>query len=156
MLIPIPPSECVSAREAASRRLDGELSELEAARLDAHLQLCPACREFARETAAIALELRRAPLEKPAVAAFEPLRRRPAAMSRLQVAAAVLAVVAGAGSFTLGHLVGRSGNTLAQTAVPGRADLGTVRQDEIDQHLLALLPRFGRSRTPSAGSAVPL
>jgi predicted anti-sigma-YlaC factor YlaD len=157
MLIPIPPSECVGAREAASRRLDGELSELEAARLDAHLQRCSACREFAEEAAAIALELRRAPLEKPAVAAFEPLRRRPATMSRLQVAAAVLAVVAGAGSFALGRVVGGGGATPAATAVlTTGADLGSGGQDEIEQHLLALLPHLGPSRTPSVGSAVPL
>jgi predicted anti-sigma-YlaC factor YlaD len=157
MQIPFPPSECVGAREAVSRRLDGELAELDAARLGAHLRRCPTCREFAEQTAAIAVRLRRAPLETPDVAAFEPRRRRPASMSPLQAAAAVLAVVAAGSSFALGQIVGgRSAAPIPTAAVHTPADLGSARQDEIAQHLLALLPRLNRSQKSQIGSAVPL
>ncbi len=156
MLIPVPPSECVRACEAASRRLDGELSELEVTRLDAHLRRCPACREVVSETAAIVDQLRRAPLETPAASAFEPRRRRPASMPRLQAAAAVLAVVAAGSSFALGRVVAREGSTPAPATVATPADLGSARQDEIEQHLLALLPRLSGSQTPLIGSAVAL
>jgi predicted anti-sigma-YlaC factor YlaD len=156
MQIPFPPSECVGAREAVSRRLDGELAELDAARLGAHLRRCPTCREFAEQTAAIALRLRRAPLETPCVASFEPRRRRPASMSRLQAAAAVLAVVAAGSSFALGQLVARSRTTPPPTArVAPSTDLGSVRQDEVQRYLVALLPS-GRSRQPQSGTALPL
>jgi predicted anti-sigma-YlaC factor YlaD len=153
MLIPVPPSDCARAREAASRRLDGELSELEATRLDAHLRRCPDCEAFAAETAAIARELRRAPLERPDAAAFEPRRRRPAAMPRLQAAAAVLAVVAAGSSFALGRVVAQQGAPKS-TAAATLTDLGSAGRDEIEQHLLALLPRLGGSQTPLVGSAV--
>src|SRR5262245_25225800 len=64
MLTPVPPTECMQAREAASLRLDGELSELESVRLGLHLRDCEDCRVYAREIAAITLELRAAPLEQ--------------------------------------------------------------------------------------------
>lgn len=151
MLIPVPPSECVRAREAASRRLDGELSELEATGLDAHLRRCPECRAFTAQTSAITDRLRRAPLESPPAQVFERVRRRPASTARLQAAVAVLAVVAAGSSFALGRMVGRTASTPALTiATP--ANLG--QQDEIEQYLLALLPRQGRSRTPTVGTAV--
>jgi predicted anti-sigma-YlaC factor YlaD len=153
LFIPVPPSQCVRAREASSRRLDGELSELEATRLDAHLRRCPACREFAAETAAIAGRLRRAPLERPTAPTFEPRRRRPASMPRLQAAAAVLAVVAAGSSFALGRVVAQQGEP-KPTVVATPTDLGSARQDEIEQHLLALLPRLTESGTPLIGTAV--
>jgi len=53
----------MSARETASARLDGEVSELEAARLDAHLSGCAECRLFAAEIGSIAVGLRAAALE---------------------------------------------------------------------------------------------
>jgi predicted anti-sigma-YlaC factor YlaD len=153
MLTPVPPSDCVRAREVASRRLDGELSELEATGLDAHLRRCPDCRAFAAETSAITDRLRRAPLESPPAHVFERVRRRPASTARLQAAAAVLAVVAAGSSFVLGRVVGRSESTPRLTiATP--ANLGSAQQDEIEQYLLALLPHHGQSRTPTIGTAV--
>jgi predicted anti-sigma-YlaC factor YlaD len=156
-VIPVYPSDCVRAREAASRRLDGELSELEVVRLDAHLRRCSACREFADHAAAIVLQLRRAPLETPTVAACVPRRRRAASMSRLQAAAAVVAVVAAGTSFALGRVAARGRTTpTPKAAVTPSADLGSVRQDEVQQYLLALLPSYDRSRKPQIGSAAPL
>jgi predicted anti-sigma-YlaC factor YlaD len=151
MLIPVPPSECVRAREAASRRLDGELSELEATGLDAHLRRCPDCRAFAAQTGAITDRLRRAPLESPPAQVFERVRRRTASTARLQAAVAVLAVVAAGSSFALGRMVGGTAN-MPPLTIATPANLG--QQDEIEQYLLALLPRYGQPRTPSIGTAV--
>ena len=39
---------CTSCREAVSARLDGEPSGLDAHAVDAHLQTCPGCREYAK------------------------------------------------------------------------------------------------------------
>ena len=47
---------CESAREQLSRQLDHELSELDHARLDAHLEQCAACRAFAAEIGAVTQE----------------------------------------------------------------------------------------------------
>jgi predicted anti-sigma-YlaC factor YlaD len=41
---------CASCREAISARLDGEPSGLESRAVDAHLQACPGCREYAQAT----------------------------------------------------------------------------------------------------------
>lgn len=49
---------CERARQWASLRADGELSELESALLDAHLACCDACRSFARGAALVAAALR--------------------------------------------------------------------------------------------------
>jgi hypothetical protein len=88
---------CARARFWASLRVDGELSELEGALLDAHLARCPDCAEFAVGAAASTAWLRDARLERPApvtVAIPRPPRRLAVAVA----AAAVLvasAVVAG-------------------------------------------------------------
>lgn len=57
---------CARARFWASLRVDGELSELEGALLDAHLGRCADCREFSAAAAGSALMLRNAPLAAPA------------------------------------------------------------------------------------------
>jgi predicted anti-sigma-YlaC factor YlaD len=80
---------CARTRFWASLRLDGELSELESALLDAHLARCAACREvvvgFASSTAA----LRAAEPSVPAPVRIEAPRRP----SRPFVALAAAAVV---------------------------------------------------------------
>ena len=58
-------SDCAQAREAASARLDCELSELEAARFELHLRDCAECRAYAHEIETITAGLRAAPLERP-------------------------------------------------------------------------------------------
>src|SRR4051812_26937162 len=101
MLTPVPPTECTRSREAASARLDGELSEHELAQLDSHLAACAECAEYTVLIAATAGQLRAAELEQPAETIFVAGRRR-----RLRVipAAAAAAVVVGvaASSFALG------------------------------------------------------
>lgn len=53
---------CARARFWASLRVDGELSELEGALLDAHLGRCADCREYAAGVAGATETLRNAPL----------------------------------------------------------------------------------------------
>jgi anti-sigma factor RsiW len=88
---------CLRAREWASLRLDGELSQLESAMLESHLSRCAACHEVVVQTDAFTTALRTSPLEA--------LRRpiaipRAAAMraARVTAAAAVMLVAAGLGS----------------------------------------------------------
>jgi len=137
MLIPVPKSDCLQAREAASVRLDGELSELDAARLNAHLRECAACSVYALELSAIAESLRSAELERPQLDLTLPRRRE---LPSVRVAAAAVAVVAvGAGSaFALGHGLG-SGKSPAATIQVSGPDLAGLRADIKNQHLFAML-----------------
>jgi putative zinc finger protein len=143
MLTPVPPTDCMLARESASARLDNELSELENARLDAHLRGCAECLAYAEEIGAIAVRLRAAALERPAERIVLP-RRRVFSGARLQagVAAAAVAVVAAVAgsSFTLGHFLGvRNSPVVTSNAA---ADLLSLRADSTQQHLLAMLPQL--------------
>ena len=155
MLIPVPPSECMRAREAVSGRLDEELTELEGARLDVHLRRCPACREFAAASAAITAELRRAPLERPIVAAFEPRRRSRVSALRVQAAAAAAVAVAATGSLVLGRVVGSGGGPQFTSSAPAEG-LASAKDDATAQRLLALLPVTHRPTSVRNGPVVPL
>lgn len=139
MLTPVPSSACTRAREAVSARLDGELNELEAHRLDQHLAGCAACRAFAAGASAVALELRTAdPVPAPAEL-FVPHRRRIAAPLAAAAAAALIAVATGS-SFLVGHLLGaRSGGSPA----PATTAASTTG---VDPAILAMLRERG-SRT---------
>jgi len=143
MLTPVPPTDCMLARESASARLDGELSELESARLDAHLRGCGECRAFTDEIAAVAGKLRAAALERPAQPVVLP-RRRALSSARIQVAAAAAAVAVAAAaaisSFTLGHAL-TTAHTVPVLRGVGESDLLSLRADSAEQHLLALLPQ---------------
>jgi len=99
---------CERMRELFSAALDGELSELDDARLEAHLAMCAGCRSYADTTAAAARLVRSAPLEDLDMQIVVPGRRL-AVARRLQVTAAAAAVVATAGlSVALGTLTGPS------------------------------------------------
>lgn len=93
---------CERARQWASLRVDGELSELESALLDAHLGRCEACSAFTREAEGIAATLRSAALERPAPIVLDlPRRRRgrtPARVLQAAAAATLVLVAAGLGS----------------------------------------------------------
>jgi predicted anti-sigma-YlaC factor YlaD len=79
--------QCERARECASLRLDGELSEFEQALLGAHLERCEPCRSFAAELGAFTLRLRSAPLAPLGQPVTLPARRR-ISLRRAEVAAA--------------------------------------------------------------------
>ena len=87
---------CDRARSWAALAPNGELSELERRLLDAHLVRCGACRHFSVQVAALAEELRRAPLEPLPHPVSLPRRWRHPAYGRLRTigAAAAVAVMA--------------------------------------------------------------
>ena len=108
MLTPVPPTECTRAREAASARLDSELSELELAQLDVHLAGCLDCAEYATLIAATTGRLRAAELIQPEEPILVPRLRRRLRIMPAAAAAAVVAAVA-VGSFALGGTLGSHG-----------------------------------------------
>jgi ferric-dicitrate binding protein FerR (iron transport regulator) len=84
---------CERAKEWASLRTDGELSELESALLDAHLGRCESCRTFAQGAENAATALRSAPLQRPVPIRIAPQRAARPVLRTLQIAAAVAVVV---------------------------------------------------------------
>ena len=109
-------NECERARSRASLGLDGELSQVERALLRRHIVRCASCAEFACRLDTLTLEIRRAPLQRPARAAM-PDRRRSTGRRVLQVCA-VAAAVAIAAAF--GSLAGslESPDNAAQRRAP--------------------------------------
>jgi hypothetical protein len=105
---------CERAREWASLRLDGELSELETALLDAHLLRCAGCGAFAVEIEGAALQLRTAPLERLEQPLTLPVRRTAGTVRAVQLGAAAALVAAAAG---LGTLFGALGSGQQQPAL---------------------------------------
>jgi anti-sigma factor RsiW len=96
-VLPRPSLPCERAREWASLRLDGELSQLESAMLESHLTRCAACHEVVVQTEAFTTALRssspealRRPIAIPRAAAMR--------AARVTAAAAVMLVAAGLGS----------------------------------------------------------
>ncbi|HEY8704874.1 MAG TPA: zf-HC2 domain-containing protein [Gaiellaceae bacterium] len=149
MLTPVPPTECMSAREAASARLDSEVSELDVARLDAHLLACAACRAYAVAIAGVAAELRAAPLEWPSHASVEvgiSPRRMPVAAA---AAAAVLVAAVTGSSFAVGRVLGARATPNRTAAVT--ADAAGLRRDSTQQHLLAMLNSFELAQPSRTG-----
>src|SRR5438034_11461698 len=105
-LIRTPHSACDRAREALSVALDGELPELDHARLGAHLERCAECRSFEAESSGVARLLREAPREEMSVSIVLPRPRRLAA-ARLLQAGAVAAAVALVAGLSASHGVGQ-------------------------------------------------
>jgi predicted anti-sigma-YlaC factor YlaD len=140
MLTPVPPTDCARARESASARLDGELAELQAAQLEAHLRSCPDCRAYAAGIEVITRELRASPLMEPVVGVFVPHRRRRTGVVPAAAAAAIVVAVAGS-SFAIGGLFGRQGSHLPPAATPRSVALA----GQIDQLVLSAV----RSQKPA-------
>jgi hypothetical protein len=126
---------CERSRGWASLRADGELSELEAALLEAHLARCLPCRSFAVGAEAIAAALRAARLEAPAPLSLVLPERRPI-LRALQVGAAT-ALVVSAGA--VAALVGVDRHATAATAVK---PVAIVAADESPDVLRALRRRL--------------
>jgi predicted anti-sigma-YlaC factor YlaD len=63
--VPFFATDCARARESVSAQLDGELSELDLDRLEAHLRICPACATWADQVRDVTRQLRAVPLEVP-------------------------------------------------------------------------------------------
>jgi hypothetical protein len=83
---------CARARFWVSLRVDGELSELEGALLDAHLARCADCAAFAAGATASTAWLRDADLERPAPIRIAVPRQPRRAAAGLVAAAALMAI----------------------------------------------------------------
>jgi anti-sigma factor RsiW len=129
----------MEAREAISARLDGELGELDAARLESHLRVCPDCGDFAAEATAGAALLRDAALEQPPAWTWtEPARTRRRFGGLVGAAAVAVAVVAAAAapSFLLGRTIGQQPQTRTATRSPAAYE---PARSLLDPALLAML-----------------
>jgi predicted anti-sigma-YlaC factor YlaD len=130
-------------------RLDGELSELEGALLDRHLESCPACLAFDSRLRSAARTLRVTPVESPAhpiAIPSQPRRRLPVPSGRR------VAVVAIAAALALGSLVGSQLHRPAsspKTQVPQVAQL-----TRSDMNQLRQLPR-GKHIAPAQPAHIP-
>jgi anti-sigma factor RsiW len=80
--------QCERARECASLRLDGELSEFEQALLVAHLARCEPCRSFSAELEAVTDQMRTTPLARLEQPVSLPARRRLVSRRPVEIAAA--------------------------------------------------------------------
>jgi predicted anti-sigma-YlaC factor YlaD len=118
---------CDRAREWSSLRLDGELSELEQALLDAHLARCADCRAFAAATEAHTLELRSSEPEQLTAPIALP-RRATGALRSLQTGVAAAMVIAAA---ALGSALGvlQHSHSTGQTTVPARVSTIAFEDD---------------------------
>jgi predicted anti-sigma-YlaC factor YlaD len=108
---------CERMRGQISLELDGQLSQLERAMLEGHIDGCADCRSYQAEVSAFTGELRNArlaPLEHTVVVR----RPRRQVLARLQVAAAAMLMVAAVGVAT----------QLAAQERPGPARLGAASQ----------------------------
>ncbi|WP_433209819.1 zf-HC2 domain-containing protein [Dactylosporangium sp. CS-047395] len=100
--------ECERYREALSARLDGEDEAIAPALVDAHLAVCPACRQWEREASAVTrlVRLQPVPGTPPAVesllAGFKPPKRKLVDKRRLVLALRVLLGLFGLAQFFLG------------------------------------------------------
>jgi hypothetical protein len=131
MLIPVPPTDCMRAREAVSVRLDGELCELDAVRLDQHLNGCADCSRFAADAARTAQVLREAPLVSAPLAPFVARRRYPVRVPFAAAAAVVLISATSGSLFFVGRFLGGSSAGRMPPAVtaprqPGGLEIGDI------------------------------
>jgi anti-sigma factor RsiW len=132
-------SRCERARQWASLRVDGELSELEDALLEKHLEGCPTCSAFAAGLTGTTEAVRAVPLERPEI--DYPRFERP--VIRLPVGKRV-AIVAVAAAAALGAFVGSS----LQSPAPERAPGGPQLSFRTDQNLLRQLPHQTKRPAP--------
>jgi hypothetical protein len=140
---------CDRAREWSSLRLDGELSELEQALLDAHLAGCADCQAFAAEAAAFTLQLRSVEPEQLTAPIFLP-RRATGSLRSLQTGVAAAMVIAAA---ALGSALGvlERSHSSGHTTLPARAatiafednanTLRSLRRDALIQQGRGPIPR---------------
>ena len=131
---------CERARQWASLRIDGELSELEDALLEKHLEGCASCSAFAIRLAATTGAIRAAPQEQPKIE--YPRFERP--VIRLPVGRRV-AIVAIAAAAALGAFVGSS----LQKPGPDRGPAGPQLSFRTDQNLLRQLPHQTKQPAPA-------
>ena len=109
---------CDIVREQLSLALDGETSQLEDARIDAHLATCASCRAFGAEIGAATRIIRTAPLEELSFPISIPTPRRVVRRAFQAAAAAAVVLAAGIGSLDLAN---REAQRSAAPTIPARA-----------------------------------
>jgi hypothetical protein len=125
---------CERARQWASLRVDGELSELEVGLLERHLESCASCRAFAARVAATTGLVRATPPEKPEIAYAPPRTRVIGLPVGRRTAIAAIAAAAALGSFV--------GSWLQRPApTPAPANISQVSFLTRDMNQLRQLPR---------------
>jgi len=126
------PSICEQVRAYAAASVDGELSEVEAARLESHLSTCASCRHFAADLGEIAFLVRSTPLESLDFPIVLPSTRlRLGRVFQVGAAAAAVAAVVGI-SATVGigqrAASGTARSARAAGSLQPEADLRMLRQ----------------------------
>lgn len=146
----IQPHACERAREWASLRLDGELSELEQALFASHLERCAACSAYAQGVARTTEEIRAAGLQRLAHPISLPLRRRIAFPVRaLQAGTATAAALAAA--VGLGTLFGAGSESHSLSAASVRLSANAIHAGpNTESDALLRTPRLAMLRA-SAG-----
>jgi len=138
---PLRNGRCESARQWASLRIDGELSELEGSLLEKHLEECASCSAFAGRLAATTEAVRAVPLERPAIS----YQRFERPILRLPVGRRV-AIVAVAAAAALGAFVGSSLQKPVTAPAPRGGPQLSFRTDQID---LRQLPHQTKQPAPA-------
>jgi predicted anti-sigma-YlaC factor YlaD len=140
---------CERARQWSSLRIDGELSELEEALLDRHLEACSDCLSFEDRLRAASSSLRQTPAESPRV----PFRIPTAPRRRIAVPTGRrAALVAIAAALALGSLVGSQLHRPASHAGTPEPQVSLLTRSDMNQ--LRQIPR-GRQITPPAPERTP-
>ena len=126
-------------RASISAALDGELSELESLRLNAHLEHCHSCRDFESSAQVATTTLRAAPLEPLSQPLVLPSRRRRALGLRVPgAAAAAVLMVAFGGVFASLH--GGAARPSA-TGFDNRQDIQAIAKRQQQANLTQLIAR---------------
>jgi anti-sigma factor RsiW len=123
---------CARSREWSSLRADGELSELEAALLDAHLGRCAECRAFAASLDGVVTALRGATRERPAPIAIRAPR------DRGRVFPAMIAVALVALAAVVGSIVGVAVRTSSPASTIQRGAVAVVASVDTPDQLRRL------------------
>jgi predicted anti-sigma-YlaC factor YlaD len=131
----IPTTECDQIRGAISESLDDELSEVEGARLRAHLAHCAACHAYSTQIARTARLVREAPLETLDFPIALPSRRL-AIARRLQVAAAAAALLVTVGLSAIVGSVGGGGSGLSVSSASASSAPAKLRFTEQELRML--------------------
>jgi anti-sigma factor RsiW len=140
----------------ASLQLDGELSELERALLDAHLARCDACAVYVREVGAATQRLRAAELARPAQPITLPARRRLVRPVHVSAAAAVLALAVGLGALL--SSLDSAGSRFVPAADTAEINPVTAGENKLirEVRLAYMAGERARNRAPQRGLGIPV
>jgi predicted anti-sigma-YlaC factor YlaD len=134
--------QCERAREAASLRLDSELSEFEQALLAAHLSRCDGCRAFAAELDAVTTRIRATPLERLEEPVALPSRRRAITRRPVEIAAAAALMLTALGVAGALRTIEAQNPSIASFGAPGVGSTAESREfSDIRRDMLRKRPQ---------------